>query len=151
MSLEEEIKVAKFRNSRHKLTVNLMYTNNWMSSKMQEVFRKHAVTNQQYNILRILRGARPGPCNIQELKARMLDKQPDASRLVDRLLAKGLVDRKVNDIDRRKMDITISNKGLKLLESMEEDVNGFEQLFDGLSDAEVDVVNDLLDKIRSQS
>lgn len=150
MSLEEDIKVSKFRNPRHRLAVNLMFTNNWMTSKMQEVFRAHSITNQQYNILRILRGAFPDPCNIQELKARMLDKQPDVSRLVDRLFNKGLVHRKVNKVDRRKMDITIAPKGLELLSNMEEDVNRFERFFDGLDDREVGDINVLLDKIRDK-
>ena len=150
MSLEEDIKVSKFRNPRHRLAVNLMFTNNWMTSKMQEVFRAHSITNQQYNILRILRGAFPDPCNIQELKARMLDKQPDVSRLVDRLFNKGLVHRKVNKVDRRKMDITIAPQGLELLSNMEEDVNRFERFFDGLDDREVGDINVLLDKIRDK-
>lgn len=148
MSLEEDIKVAKFRNPRHRLTVNLLFTNNWMNARMQPVFRAHGITNQQYNILRILRGASPGPCNIQELKARMLDKQPDASRLVDRLYNKGLVSRKVNDVDRRKMDICITEKGLDLVGSMDDDVNAFERMFEGLNDEEIGLVNKLLDKMR---
>ena len=148
MSLEEDIKVTKFRNPRHRLAVNLLFTNNWMNARMQPVFRAHGITNQQYNILRILRGASPGPCNIQELKARMLDKQPDASRLVDRLYNKGLVSRKVNDVDRRKMDICITEKGLDLVGSMDDDVNALERMFEGLNDKEIGLVNKLLDKMR---
>lgn len=151
MSLEEDVKVSKFRNDRHRLTVNLLFTHNWMTSKMQQVFRAHSITNQQYNILRILRGAAPGPCNIQELKARMLDKQPDASRLVDRLFAKGLVKRKVNEVDRRKMDISITQEGLDLLTRMDDDVNDFERMFEGLDDTEVAIVNGLLDKLRDNN
>ena len=149
MSLEEELRVSKFQSSRHKLTVNILYTNNWLEGHMQVVFRAHGVTNQQYNILRILRGVHPEPCTVQELKKRMLDKQPDASRLVDRLQAKKLVLRKSNAEDRRKMDVLITEEGLGLLERMDPEVAAFDDLFAGLSDKEVDQLNKLLDKARS--
>lgn len=148
MSLEEELQVSKFKSSRHRLTVNLMYTSNWMTSQMQVVFRQYGVTNQQYNILRILRGMHPEPCTIQVLKQRMFDKQPDVSRLVDRLQTKELVARKSNLVDRRKMDVLISGKGLTLLKEMDPVVNNFDNIFAGLSDEEVDQMNSLLDKAR---
>ena len=149
MSLEEELRVSKFQSSRHKLTVNILYTNNWLEGHMQVVFRAHGVTNQQYNILRILRGVHPEPCTVQELKKRMLDKQPDASRLVDRLQAKKLVLRKSNAEDRRKMDVLITEEGLGLLERMDPEVAAFDDLFAGLSNKEVDQLNKLLDKART--
>ena len=149
MSLEQELKVSKFQSSRHKLTVNILYTNNWLEGHMQVIFRAHGVTNQQYNILRILRGMHPEPCTVQELKKRMLDKQPDASRLVDRLQAKNLVLRKSNAEDRRKMDVLITDEGLELLGRMDPEVEGFDNLFAGLTDKEVDQLNKLLDKARS--
>ena len=146
--LEEDVKVDQFRNSRHRLLVNLMYTHNWMTAHMQAVFKSFGVTNQQYNILRILRGSRPEPCTIQLLKERMLDKQPDVSRLVDRLQTKGLVGRRVNKQDRRKMDVEISAEGMELLAKMEPAVDGMENLFQQLDAAEVEQINELLDKIR---
>ncbi len=148
MSLETELQVSRFKSSRHRLTVNLLYTNNWMSSQMQLVFRQYGVTNQQYNILRILKGNHPKPCTIQFLKLRILDKQPDVSRLVDRLQAKKLIARKSNLEDRRKMDVVISGKGIALLKEMDPAVEGFDNIFAGLSDEEVDQMNILLDKAR---
>jgi len=149
MSLEEELKVSKFQNQRHRLSVNIMYTNNWMTSQMQEVFRKFGVTNQQYNILRILRGKYPLPCTIHELRNKMLDKQPDVSRLLDRIQAKQLVERKPNETDRRKMDVVISAKGLELLSRMENAVAGFDDFFSNLDNSEILVLNQLLDKVRN--
>lgn len=149
MSLEEELKVSRFQNQRHRLSVNIMYTNNWMTSQMQKVFRNHGVTNQQYNILRILRGKYPLPCTIHELREKMLDKQPDVSRLLDRIQAKGLVERKPNDSDRRKMDVVISLPGLELLSTMEGAVAGFDDFFSNLNDSEIEALNDLLDKVRN--
>lgn len=149
MSLEEELQVSKFKSTRQRLSINILYTNNWMSSEMQAVFRSYGVTNQQYNILRILRGMHPSPCTIQELKRRMLDKQPDASRLVDRLEAKELVARKNNKEDRRKMDVVITPKGLDTLKEMDPAVDAFDNLFSGLTNEEVDHLNILLDKARN--
>ena len=149
MSLEEELQVSQFKSSRYRLTVNILYSNNWMFAKMQVVFRQYGVTNQQYNILRILRGRYPDPCTIQDLKKRMLDKQPDVSRLVDRLQSKGLLVRQSNAEDRRKMDVAISDKGLTLLNEMDPAVTEFDEIFAGLTDKEVDQLNQLLDKARS--
>ncbi len=148
MSLEEELRVSKFKSSKHRLIVNLLYTHNWMTSQMQVIFKRHGVTNQQYNILRILRGSNPKPCTIQLLKQRMLDKQPDVSRLIDRLEAKSLVSRTINLEDRRKMDVIITEKGLALLKEMDPAVSGFDDVFAGLADEEADQINKLLDKAR---
>lgn len=149
MSLEEELKVSRFQNQRHRLSVNIMYTNNWMTSQMQEVFRNFGVTNQQYNILRILRGKYPLPCTIHELRSKMLDKQPDVSRLLDRIQAKELVERKPNETDRRKMDVVVSAKGLELLSRMEDAVSRFDDFFSNLDDSEIVILNQLLDKVRN--
>lgn len=150
MNLEEELKVKQFRTSRQKLHLNLIFTYNWMINQMHAVFKEHGITMQQFNILRILRGQNGKPCTIQLLKNRMMDKQPDASRLVDRLAAKGLVNREISKEDRRKMDVYISDKGLKLLEQMDPHALEFENFFDAVSDEEVDRVNEILDRIRDK-
>lgn len=148
--LEEEVKVEKFRNDRHRLLVNLIYTNNWITALMQAGFKPFGITNQQFNILRILRGSHPTPCTIQYLKERMLDKQPDVSRLVDRLQAKGYLARRPNEADRRKMNVVITENGLALLANMENEVNQFETFMDRLDDQEVSQLNELLDKMRHE-
>lgn len=151
MSLEEELIVSEFRNQRQKLTVNLIYTHNFIVGKMKKTFKNFGCTIQQFNILRILRGQSPKPSTILLLKNRMFDKQPDVSRLIDRLEGKGWVKRTVNSKDRRKMDILITLEGLSLLDSMEEKVDEFEGFFDSLENEEVVVINELLDKIRDFS
>ena len=146
--LEEEVRVEKFRNGRHRLLINLIYTNNWITGLMQAGFKPFGITNQQFNILRILRGNHPEPCTIQYLKERMLDKQPDVSRLVDRLQAKGFLARRPNEEDRRKMNVIITDHGLEVLKDMEGTVNAFESLMGQLDDTEVEQLNTLLDKMR---
>jgi DNA-binding MarR family transcriptional regulator len=149
MRLEDEIKVSKFRNRRQKLHVNLIYTHSWVVGRAQKTFQAHGITMQQFNILRILRGQYPEPSTIQLLKERMLDKQPDASRLIDRLCQKEYVASTVCKDDRRKVDVVITDAGLALLERMEDDVNALEKVYETLTDPEIDQLNDLLDRIRN--
>ncbi len=110
MKLEEEIKQKKFRNEFHKLAVNIIYTHSWLEYNISKFFKKFNITSNQFNILRILRGQYPEPVSINLLKERMLDIMSDASRLVDRLVAKGLVKRTTCVNDRRKVDVIITKK-----------------------------------------
>lgn len=148
MKLEDEIQQKKFATPRSKLSVNIIYTYHWQISRYQEFFKDQSVTLQQFNILRILRGQYPKPCTIQLLKDRMLDKQSDVSRLVDRLVLKGWVERHICEVDRRKMDVLITNEGLQKLEEMDPRVQEMDAISNLLSDAEVDTLNELLDKMR---
>lgn len=148
MKLESEIKQSKFKSEREKLVVNILFTHSWLSGTMQELFKSNGITMQQYNILRILRGQQPNPSTLNLLRDRMIDKQSDVSRLVDRLLKKKLITRKPSKEDRRKMDVNISASGLKLLETMDAQADRMFDVTQALSEKEVGTVNDLLDKLR---
>ena len=119
MKLEDEIHQKKFSSEFQKLTINLIYTNNWIASKHAEYFKNSDITIQQYNVLRILRGQFPNPSSVKLIKERMLDKMSDASRIIDKLKIKKLVVRKECPIDRRSVDILITEKGLELLKSLD--------------------------------
>lgn len=148
MKIEDEIK-GRFRNEYHKGLINLTYTVKQLSYQFLQHMRKHGLTEPQYNILRVLRGYRSeGPSSIGFLKDRMLDKQSDVSRIVDKLYDKGLVKRKENKIDRRQKDIEITNKGLDLLLNMDELEMQTDTALNKLSIVEVEALNTLLDKIR---
>lgn len=149
MKLEEEIKQKNFRNEYHKLAVNILYTHGWFANSQASFFKKHGITGSQYNILRILRGQYPNPASINLLKDRMLDKMSDASRLVERLLQKDFVDRKICPGDRRKVEVVISEKGLKLLEEIDRYNDDADKVFRKLSPEEAKSLNDLLDKMRA--
>jgi MarR family transcriptional regulator, multiple gene regulator MgrA len=148
MRLEDEIKTKQFRSEGNRLTVNLIYTYGWLMNRNNRLFHQYGLTMQQYNILRILRGQFPQPCNIQLLKERMLDKQPDVSRLIDRLHQKELVTRKTSDADRRKLDVIISQVGLDLLKEMDPLVAEMDDSFSALSQEDIHECNRLLDKMR---
>ncbi len=148
MRLEEEIKQKKFKSEHHKVMINLIYTTNWLMSKHSPLMKQYGLTVQQYNILRILRGQYPKPCTVNLLKERMLDKMSDASRLVDRLLEKDLLVRHTCENDRRRVDITITQNGLDLLEKIDREEDSFYNNMQNISTEEATLLNDLLDRLR---
>jgi DNA-binding MarR family transcriptional regulator len=149
MRLEDEISQEQFVNEHHKTLVNLIYTHSFLINRMSGFFKSQGITRQQYNVLRILRGQHPEATNLNLIKERMLDKMSDASRIVERLRIKKLVNRKKSRSDRREVEISISQQGLSLLESMDEEIQQLYTLFDGLSDQELKTLNQLLDKFRN--
>lgn len=147
MELEKEIAQKSFKSERHKAMVNLIYTYYWANNLTRSDFTDYDITPQQYNILRILRGQYPNPSTINLLKERMLDKMCDASRMVDRLKQKDLIERCVNKKDRRSVDIVISQKGLDLLSKIDTEVDQ-ERVTKNLTEDEAKQLNALLDKLR---
>lgn len=147
MKIDEEIQ-GKFENNYHRAVVNLTYTHGWLTNHLRGRFEQYNLTSQQFNILRILRGQYPKPATINLLKERMLDKMSDASRIVDRLVQKGLVSRCTNNKDRRAVDIRISEEGLSVLSKMDEEVKSTDMISGNLSAEEAQNLSDLLDKLR---
>ena len=148
MGIEQDINQTSFRNEFQKAAINLIYTSNWMNEKMKAFFDKEDITPQQFNILRILRGAGK-PISTLQIRQRMLDKMSDTSRIVDRLLAKGLVKKNTCNNDKRLVDVSITDKGKKLLERLDLLAPEMDAFFSNLSDADAKLLNKLLDKIRS--
>ncbi len=148
MRLEEEIRQKSFRSEFHKLAVNILFTHGWLVARIADMLRPFDLTMQQYNILRILRGQYPGPASIAMLRERMLDKMSDASRLVERLRAKGLVERRTSESDRRKAGIVITAAGLALLERIDHTDTETMDLFDRITEEQAHLINDGLDNLR---
>lgn len=148
MGIEDDVK-GRFRNEYHKGAINLIYTVKHLSYGFLQMLKTHGITEPQYNILKVLRGfSAEGPASIGFLKARMLDKNSDVSRLVDRLYEYGYVDRKENTTDRRQKAVEITEKGLALLAGMDDCENKTDSLLKNLSTEEINELNRLLDKIR---
>jgi DNA-binding MarR family transcriptional regulator len=148
MTLEKDLNQTKFRNEHQKATVNIIFTNNWIMDKITKILDEAGVTTQQYNILRILRGAGK-PLSTLQIRQRMLDKMSDSSRIVDRLVLKGMVKKNISKTDRRLVDVTITARGLKLLEKIDTYNAQVDGIMMNLSVAEARALNQLLDKIRS--
>lgn len=149
MRLEDEIKQEKFKSERVKLLVNLIFTGNWIKDLNSQVLKPYGLSTQQYNILRILRGQHPKPASINLLIERMMDKMSNASRLVEKLRMKQLVERKECKEDRRQADVAITDAGLKMLAEIDEDMKAFEQRFAHISEEEAAEANRVLDKLRN--
>ena len=112
MKIEDEIKQPKFRNPHQKAVINLLYTANWLLDKNNSFFKEYGITNQQFNILRILRGQHPKKISGAEIKNRMIDKNSDVSRLLDRLVTKKLIEKSQCPNDKRAADVMITLSGI---------------------------------------
>jgi DNA-binding MarR family transcriptional regulator len=148
MSIEKDIQQSKFRNEYHKTVVNLIFTYNWITEKTKQFFDKGDITSQQYNILRILRGAGK-PLSTLQIRQRMLDKMSDTSRIVDRLVKKELVQKVICKTDRRLVDVTITDTGLQLLDKLDSYNEQMDAMLGSLTEDDAKMLNQLLDKIRS--
>lgn len=148
MSLEEDINQTNFRNEFQKAAINFIYSYNWMNEKMKLFFDKEDITPQQFNILRILRGAGK-PISTLQIRQRMLDKMSDTSRIVDRLLIKQLVKKDTCPNDKRLVDVSITDKGQKLLEKLDANNEEMDAIFNNFSESDARTFNGLLDKLRS--
>ncbi len=148
MSIEKDISQRKFTNEFQKAMINLIYTHNWMTEKMKLFFEQADLTPQQFNILRILRGAGE-PLSTLQIRQRMLDKMSDTSRIVDRLIKKGLSKKVICKADRRLVDVSITDKGLKLLDRLDEMQGELDGIIKNVDETEARQLNQLLDKIRN--
>jgi DNA-binding MarR family transcriptional regulator len=147
MRIEEEIYQPRFSSPQQKAALNLLFTGNWLHAQLHKVFKPYGITGQQYNILRILKGQLPASISASDIKARMLDQHPDVSRLLDRLIAKGLVKKKTCSRDKRATDVFITEAGVALLA----DISKHQKHLDNqlqLSAREAAQLSDLLDKAR---
>jgi DNA-binding MarR family transcriptional regulator len=149
MKLEKEIQQIKpFRNDYHKASVNLIFSGKWMIQFHSDVFKKYHLTIQQYNILRILHGMYPGATTVKLIRDRMLDRMSDASRIVELLRKKGLVERNISSTDRRMSDVVITGKGSDLLKEIEKENEYMDNRLSSLNKEEINLLNNLLDKAR---
>jgi DNA-binding MarR family transcriptional regulator len=147
MTLEKDINQAIFRSEYQKSIINLIYTFNWVNEKLNRHFEPFDITQQQFNILRILRGAGQ-PLSTLQIRQRMLDKMSDTSRIVDRLVKKGMVKKSICREDRRLVDVLLTEKGKKLLQSMDGMNEEMDSVFKSLNEEEARQLNLLLDKVR---
>ena len=136
---------SKFENSRVKALLNIIYTANWITSNQNEFFKSYGISPQQYNILRILKGANE-PLNVQTIKDRMLERSPNATRLMDKLCAKNYIERCPSEHDRRVVKIAITIEGKGFLDAIPNNFNA--ALLKNLNEDEAEQLSNLLDKMR---
>jgi DNA-binding MarR family transcriptional regulator len=149
MGFEEDIKQTKKISNYQKGIANLVLTYNHVISQLESFIDEYDLTLPQYNILRILRGQYPAPSTNNLIKERIIHRNSDVTRIIDRLISKGLVDRTGCCDDRRKVDILISQEGLRILNEIDARIEVIENLLSGLDQHEISTFNSLLDKIRT--
>ena len=150
MGIEKDINQYHFTSEGQKAVINLIYTSNWISEHIKEILDEHDITPQQFNILRILRGSDPQPLSTLTIRERMLDKMSDTSRIVDRLVIKGLAVKKVCSTDKRLVDVNITKEGKRILEILDKKQPEMSSITNNLTDAELKHLNSLLDNLRSR-
>lgn len=149
VSIEKEL-IMDFKSEHQKLLLNLIFTSNWLKQKDAERLRPSGLSPQQYNILRILRGADGRKMSMHDVLQRMLDRAPNATRLTDKLIAKGLVLRERCEEDRRVVHLMISAKGRELVNSLDQSAErAVELVAQKLTVVEAKAMNRQLDKLRS--
>lgn len=149
MKLEEELKMSKFPSPYHRASLNTIFTGAWLMERFNAVLKPFGISEQQYNVLRILRGQKGQPANLFTIQERMVHRMSNATRLVEKLRLKGFVERCTCEENRRKIEITITKAGLELLQKIEPQAKAhYKNITGNLTEKEAETVGRLLDKMR---
>lgn len=149
MRLEDEIKQTKpFKNEFHKLVLNIAVTSSWFNNIMSERLKPFEISPSQFNVLRILKGKHPESYCNQDITQRMIDKSSNATRIVDKLLQKKLVSRVEDKDDRRLVKITITQKGISLLNEIELAPFAEKLKIESFNEEKARLMNEWLDELR---
>lgn len=150
MKIEDVIKSTLPLDNSKKIILNIVYTQNVINDKFNEIVKPYDLSSEQYNVLRILRGQKGNPANMCLIQERMLAKTSNTTRLVDKLLLKKLVTREVCPENRRKIEVSITQKGLDILKELDSKIIDHENSFaKNLNTEELELLNQLIEKYRN--
>lgn len=149
MSLEKDIQQEKFSSEHEKAAINILFTSSWLHHINALRLREFSITPEQFNVLRILRGSHPNAMMLTEITCRMIDKNSNATRLVEKLRLKGLLKREICENNRRQVDISITDKGLHVLKKIDAEESEWMSTLKNITRAEAQELNRLLDKLRN--
>jgi len=150
LKIEEEINQSKFNTAAEKAIVNIIFTANFIRDAYKNALKMNDISLPQYNVLRILKGRKDGYASCGDLKDVMLDKNPDVTRLCDKLVEKKLIVRNFNKSNRRQILLKISDKGLKVLEDIRPYFDEMTIVMKDVDEAELLRLSNTLDKIREK-
>ncbi|KIX22751.1 MarR family transcriptional regulator [Flavobacterium sp. 316] len=149
MNIEAEIKSTVKLSITKKVMLNLTFTRNFISDKFSELLKPYEISSEQYNVLRILRGQKGKHLNMQDIQERMITKNSNTTRLIDKLLLKDMVKRNTCPNNRRKIEVNITQKGLDVLSELDPIIEEHDKIFTkNLSNLELEQLNNLLEKLR---
>jgi DNA-binding MarR family transcriptional regulator len=150
MKLQEALKTDRFRDEQHKATLNVLYTAYWFKSHLSVVFKEHGITEEQFNVMRILKGKHPEQMCVRDIASRMLEKNSNVPRIIDRLVAKKMVKRENSTEDKRETLISLTAKGMEQLDKVSKQVETKSNDIINLSDEEANQLHNLLEKLREE-
>lgn len=150
MTIAEELKTQKFQDEYHKASLNVMFTASWLKNRVFQILKNYNLSHEQYNVLRILRGQSPNALCLREISARMIDRNSNTTRIIDKLEAKALVVCAQSPADKRELNICITTAGLAVLTEIDADFNTYQPLTSNLTPEEAHTLSELLDKMREQ-
>lgn len=149
MKLEQAIKSTKFKSEVQKAGLNILYTAWWLKTMMSKSLKEYGLTHEQYNVLRILKGRFPEQMCVRDIACRMIEKNSNVPRIIDRLELKKLVKRNTSAEDKRETVITITQAGINMLEITTEKINNIYDSTISINNEEAATLNDLLEKLRT--
>lgn len=148
MKIEEEVQTKGFQNEFHKAQVNIIFSAWWLKNRMLPNLKKHGLSLEQFNAMRIVRGQKNKVVCVKDITARMLERNSNTTRIIDKLEAKGLMERKPNMQDKRELHIELTDKGMVLLRKIDQEWAQDDPVHIGLNEVEAGILNTLLDKMR---
>jgi DNA-binding MarR family transcriptional regulator len=151
MRLEDAIKSSRFGGEKQKAAVNVLYTANWLRSNYSNALKKEDITMEQYNIMRILKGKHPEQMCVKDMASRMIEKSSNVPRIIDRLVIKKLAKRTPSKEDKRETLVSLTDRGMAVLERANLLINAVEDDIKVMSEDEAKLLNDLLEKMREAS
>lgn len=150
MKLEEAIQSNKFRNEMHKAGLNILYTAWWFKTVISKELKEYGLTHEQYNVLRILKGKHPEPVCVKEIASRMIEKNSNVPRIIDRLETKKLVKRNSSTTDKRETVTVLTQAGINILQHSTDRVNNLTDKVITLDESKAKVLNQILEEIRKE-
>ncbi len=150
MKLEEAIQSSKFKNDVHKASLNILYTAWWLKTVLSRELKEFGLTHEQYNVMRILKGKHPEQMCVRDIASRMIEKNSNVPRIIDRLVTKKLVKRATSEVDRRETVISLTPSGLSLLDNSTSSINQAMEDKVSIGQQEAQVLNNLLEKVREK-
>jgi DNA-binding MarR family transcriptional regulator len=149
MKIEDIIKTENQLPASRRLIISLFSTTSWANDRISEVLKPYQISLPQFNVLRILRGQKGKPANLSTIQDRMVSKMSNTTRLVDKLIKKGLVERIICEKNRRKVEITITSNGIEFLTKLDPIIDKVEhEITDNLTPDEIENLTQLLHKLR---
>jgi DNA-binding MarR family transcriptional regulator len=151
MKIEQELQIQRFHSEEQKAQLNVLFTASWLKSRINQWLKDFDLTHEQFNVMRIIRGFKQRPICVRDISERMIDRSSNTTRILDKLEAKGLVYRTPSELDRREMEVHLTESGKSLLLTIDRKFVESGMRFSSLNETEAQLLSALLDKMREET